>query len=148
VFGGEGHSLFMRGRRTSSTQGWLTAGVASHRVPDALAWMASALPPTLPSGARSGYGCPFTARATVAPCAGPPHPRLLSRRRSYWWVAHGVGRCGSGGRVLVCPHSLSKDGSGDLQACRGSCRPPVQGWLSSLVRPSALPVTGPPTLWL
>jgi hypothetical protein len=61
VFGGEGHSLFMRGRRTSGTRGWLTAGVASHLVPDALAWIASVLPPTLPSAARSGCGCPFTA---------------------------------------------------------------------------------------
>jgi hypothetical protein len=116
VFGGEGRSLFMRRRQTSGTRGWPTAGVASHRVPDALAWMASALPPTLPSAARSGRGCPFTARATIAPCAGPPHPRLLSHRRSYWWVVHGVVRCGSGDRVLGCPHSLSKDGSEDLQA--------------------------------
>jgi hypothetical protein len=76
VFGGEGRSLFMRRRRTSGTRGWPTAGVASHRVPDVLAWMASALPPTLPSAAGSGRGCPFTARATVAPCAGPPHPRF------------------------------------------------------------------------
>jgi hypothetical protein len=104
-------------RRTSGTQGWLIAGVAGHCVPDALAWMASALSPTLPSATGSGRGCPFIARATVAPCAGPPHPRLLSRRRSYWWVAHGVVHCGSGGRVLGCPHSLSKDTSEDLQAC-------------------------------
>jgi hypothetical protein len=116
VFGGEGRLLFMRRRRTSGTRGWLTAGVASHRVPDALAWMASALPPTLPSTAGSGRDCLFTAQATVVPCTGPPHPRLLSRRRSYWWVAHGVVHCGSGGRVLGCPHSLSKDGSEDLQA--------------------------------
>jgi hypothetical protein len=58
------------------TRGWLTAGVASHCVPDALAWMASALPLMLPSAAGSGRGCPFTARAMIAPCAGPPHPRL------------------------------------------------------------------------
>jgi hypothetical protein len=116
VFGGVGRSLFMRRRRTSSTWGWLTTGVASHRVPNALAWMASALPPMLPSTAGSGRGCPFTTRATITPCAGPPHPRLLSRRRSYWWVAHGVVRCGSSGRVLGCPHFLSRDGGEDLQA--------------------------------
>jgi hypothetical protein len=110
VFGGEVRSLLMRRRRTSGTRGWLTAGVTSHRVPDALAWMALALPPVV----GSGRGCPFTARATVAPCAGPPHPRFLSRRRSCWWVAHGVVRCGNGGRVLGCPHSLSKDRSEDL----------------------------------
>jgi hypothetical protein len=114
VFEGERRSLFMRRRRTSGTRCWLTVGVASHRVPDALAWMALALPPTLPSAAGSGRGCPFTAWAMVVSCVGPPHPRLLSRRRSYWWVAHGVVRCGSGGRVLGCPHSLSKDGSEDL----------------------------------
>jgi hypothetical protein len=87
VFGGEGRSLLMRRRQTSGTRGWLTAGVTSHRVPDALAWMASALPPMLPSAAGSGRGCPFTARATVTPCAGPPHPRLLSRRRSCSWMS-------------------------------------------------------------
>jgi hypothetical protein len=43
-----------------------------------------------------GRGCPSTARATVAPCAGPPHPQLLlptgrtrghTRRRTprEWW---------------------------------------------------------------
>jgi hypothetical protein len=95
VFGGEGRSLFMRRRQTSGTRGWLTTGVASHRVPDVLARMASALPPMLPSAAGSGRGYPFTARATVEPCAGPPHPRLLSRHRAYWWVAHGVVRCGA-----------------------------------------------------
>jgi hypothetical protein len=87
VFGGEGRSLLMRRRRTSGTQGWLTTGVASHRVPDALAWMASVLPLMLPSAAGSGRGCPFTARATVVPCAGPPHPRLLSRCRSCSWMS-------------------------------------------------------------
>jgi hypothetical protein len=114
VFGEEGCSLLMRRRRTSGTRGWLTAGVASHHVSDALAWMALALPPTLPSAARSGRDFSFTARATVTPCVGSPHPRLLSRRRSYWWVAHGVVHCESVGRVLGCPHSLSKDGSEDL----------------------------------
>jgi hypothetical protein len=104
-------------RRTSGTRGWPTAGAASHRVHDALAWMASAPPPTLPPTAGSGRGCPFTAQATVAPCVGPPHPRLLPRRRLYRWVVHGVIRRGGGDRVLGCPHSLSKDGSEDLQAC-------------------------------
>jgi hypothetical protein len=116
VFGGEGRSLFMRRGQTSGTWGWPTAGVASHRVPDALAWMASVLLSTLPPAAGSERGCPFTARVTVALCAGPPHPQLLSHRRSYWWIVHGVVRCGRGDRVLGCPHSLSKDGSKDLQA--------------------------------
>jgi hypothetical protein len=52
VFGGEGCSLFMRRKRTSGTRGWLTAGVACHRVSDALVWMASALPSAAWVGAR------------------------------------------------------------------------------------------------
>jgi hypothetical protein len=52
VFEGEGCSLFMRRRRTSGTRGWLTVGVASHRVSDALIWMASALPSASWVGAR------------------------------------------------------------------------------------------------
>jgi hypothetical protein len=70
----------------------------------------------LPPAVGSGHGCPFTTWETVASCVGPPHPRLLPRRRLYWWVIHGVVRRGGGGRVLGCPHSLSKDGSEDLQA--------------------------------
>jgi hypothetical protein len=116
VLGGEGRSQSMQRRRTSSTRGWPTAGAASHRVPDALAWMASAPPPTLPPAVGLGRGCPFTAWATVAPCAGLPHLRLLPCRWLYWWVVHGVVHRGDGSRVLGCPHSLSKDGSEDLQA--------------------------------
>jgi hypothetical protein len=39
-------------------------------------WMALVPPPTLPPAVWSGCGCPSTARATVAPCAGLPHPWL------------------------------------------------------------------------
>jgi hypothetical protein len=42
----------MRRRRTSGTRGRLTAGVASHRVSDALVWMALALPYAAWVGAR------------------------------------------------------------------------------------------------
>jgi hypothetical protein len=45
--------------------------------------MASAPPPTLPPVIWLGRGCPSTARATVAPCAGSPHPQLLPHRRPY-----------------------------------------------------------------
>jgi hypothetical protein len=83
VFGGEGRSPALRKRRTSGMWGWSTAGAARHRVPNVFAWMASAPPPTLPPVAGSGHGCPFTTWATVASCAGPPHPRLLPRRRPY-----------------------------------------------------------------
>jgi hypothetical protein len=38
--------------------------------------MALVLPLTLPPDVRSGCGCPSTARATVAPCAGLPHSWL------------------------------------------------------------------------
>jgi hypothetical protein len=37
-------------------------------------WMAPVPPLTLPPAVWSGCGCPSTARATVAPCAGLPHP--------------------------------------------------------------------------
>jgi hypothetical protein len=38
--------------------------------------MALVPPPTLPPAVWSGHGCPSTARATVALCAGLPHPWL------------------------------------------------------------------------
>jgi hypothetical protein len=40
-------------------------------------------PPALPPATWTGRGCPSTARATVAPCAGWPHSRLLPRRRPH-----------------------------------------------------------------
>jgi hypothetical protein len=45
---------------------------------------------------------------TVAPCAGPPHPRLLPRHWPYWGVVQDVVRRGGGGGVLgwSCPHSV------------------------------------------
>jgi hypothetical protein len=98
VFGGEGRSLLMRRRRTSGTRGWLTAGVASHRVPNALAWMALVLPPMLPSASGSGAA----ARS------------LHGRRSCRAQVRHTHGFSRVVGRVLGCPHSLSKDGSEDL----------------------------------
>jgi hypothetical protein len=38
-------------------------------------------PPALPPVVWMGRGCPSTARATVTPCAGRPHPRLIPHRR-------------------------------------------------------------------
>jgi hypothetical protein len=137
AFGGEGRSPALRRRRTSGTRGRPSAGAASHRVPGASAWVASAPPPTLPPAAWSGHGCPSTARATVAPCAGPPHPRLLPRRRPHRGVVQDVVRRGGGGRVLgwSCPHSVGGRERGPLRACCGSRRPPVQRWpLSSVLR--------------
>jgi hypothetical protein len=83
AFGGEGRSPALRRRRSSGTQDRPTAGAAGRRVPGSPAWMVSAPPPTLPPAVWLGRGCPSTARATVVPCAGLPHPRLLPRRRPH-----------------------------------------------------------------
>jgi hypothetical protein len=80
VFGGEGCSLFMRRRRTSGTRGWLTAGVASHRVSDASVWMASALPPTAWVGARLPIHCMGDGRTvcrSATPTASLASPDVL-----------------------------------------------------------------------
>ena len=73
------------------------------------------LPLALPPAAWTGRGCPSTVRATVAPCASRPHPRLLPRRWPHRGVVQDVVRRGGGGGVLgwSCPHS-SEDGSEDL----------------------------------
>jgi hypothetical protein len=122
TFGGEARSPALRRRQTLGTRDRSTVGVADHRVPGSPVWMASALPPTLPPAVWSGCGCPSTARAMVAPCAGPSHPRLLPRRRPHWRVVQGVVRRRGGGRVLgwSCPHSRSEDGSEDLFAHAGA----------------------------
>jgi hypothetical protein len=116
AFGGEGHSPALRRRRTSVTRGRPAAGAVSCRVSGSSAWMGLVLPPALPPAAWVGRGCPSTARATVAPCVGPPHPRLLPRRRPHRRVVQDVVRRGGGDRVLgwSCPHSRSEDGSEDL----------------------------------
>jgi hypothetical protein len=87
---------------------------AGRHVPGSSAWMASAPPLTLPPAVWLECDCPSTARATVAPCAGPPHPRLLPRRRPHRGAVQDIVR-----RVLgwSCPHSCSEDGSEDLFAC-------------------------------
>jgi hypothetical protein len=141
AFGGEGRSPALRRRRTSGTRDRPTAGVVGRRVPGSPAWMASVPPPTLPPAVWLGRGCPSTAQATVTPCAGPPHPRLLPRWRPHRGVIQDVVRRGGGVRVLgwSCPHSCSEDGSKDLFAHAG--RPPFAGmalvrrWpLSSVLR--------------
>jgi hypothetical protein len=87
-------------------------GAVSCSVPGSLVWAALVPPPT----AGAERGCPSTARATVAPCAGWPHPRLLLRHQSYWEVVQDVVRRAGGSGVLgwSCPHSRSEDGSEDL----------------------------------
>jgi hypothetical protein len=54
----------------------------------------------LPPADRSGCGCPSTARATVAPCAGRPCPWPFPRRRPHLGVAQHVVRREGGVRVL------------------------------------------------
>jgi hypothetical protein len=99
-----------------------TTGVVGRRVPDSPARMASVPPPTLPPAVWSGRGCPSTARAMVALCAGPPHPRLLPCRRPHRRAVQDVVHRGGSGCVLgwSCPHSRSEDRSEDLFARAGA----------------------------
>jgi hypothetical protein len=118
-------SSSIRGRRAftgfaeeanSGYTGPAVYGAVSCRVSGSPAWVALVPPPALPPAAGAERGCPSTARATVAPCAGWPHPRLLPRHRSHREVVQGVVRRGGGGGVLgwSCPRSRSEDGSEDL----------------------------------
>jgi hypothetical protein len=120
--GGEARPPALWRRRTSGTRGRSVAGAVSCRVSGSSAWMALVPPPALPPAAWSGHGCPLTARATVTPCIGSPHPRLLPGRRPHRGVVQDVARHGGGSRVLgwSCPHSLSEDGSKDLFARVGA----------------------------
>jgi hypothetical protein len=113
AFGGEGRSRALWRRRTLGTRGRPTVGAVSRRVLGSSTWMASVLPSTLPHAVWSGRGCLSTARATVAPCAGSPHPRLLSRCRPHRGVVQDTVRRGGGGRVLgwSCPHSRRRTGA-------------------------------------
>jgi hypothetical protein len=79
----ESFQLALRRRQTSGTRDRPTAGAAGRRVPGSLAWMVPAPPPMLPPVVWLWRGCPSIVRATVAPCAGPPHPRLLPRWRPH-----------------------------------------------------------------
>jgi hypothetical protein len=68
--------------------------VVSCSVSGPLGWVASALPLMLPPVVWPGRGCPSTARAMVAPCAGPPHPQLLlptGRTRGLYKTSYVVG---------------------------------------------------------
>jgi hypothetical protein len=101
-----------------ATRGRPAAGAVSCRVSSSSAWMALVPPPALPPAAWSGRSCPSTARATVTPCAGRPHPRLLPRRWPHRGVVQDVVHRGGGVRVLgwSCPNSHSEDESEDLYA--------------------------------
>jgi hypothetical protein len=111
-------SSSIRGRRVfdslveeanSGYAGSTVCGAVSCHVSGSLAWVALVPPP-------AERGCPSTARATVAPCKGWPHPRLLPHHRPHWEVVQDVVRREGGGSVLgwSCPHSRSEYGSEDL----------------------------------
>jgi hypothetical protein len=146
AFGREGRLLALRRRRTSATRGQSAAGTVSCRVSSSLAYMALEPPPALPPAAWSGRGYPSTARPTVAPCAGLPHPRRLSRRRPYCSdVARGVVQdvvCRGGWRScswMVLSSLPWEDGSEDLfaraEAATVAGKPPMRRWpLSSVLR--------------
>jgi hypothetical protein len=76
----------------------------------------------LPPAAWSGCGCPSTARATVAPCAGWPCPWPVPCHRPHRGVAQDVVRRRGGVRVpgWSCPYSCSEDGSEDLLVRAGA----------------------------
>jgi hypothetical protein len=75
-------------------------GAVSCRVPGFSAWVALAPPPALHLAAGVERGCPSTARAMVALCAGRPHPRLLPLLRLHWEAVQDVVRHEGGGGVL------------------------------------------------
>jgi hypothetical protein len=104
-------SLSVRRRRA-----FAVCGAVSYRVSGFPAWAAPVPPPAPPPIAGAERGCPSTIRATVTPCAGWPHPRLLLRHQPYWEVVQDIVHRAGGGGVLgwSCPHSHSEDGSEDL----------------------------------
>jgi hypothetical protein len=133
------YSSNIRGRRAFASPakeanfgyaGSAVCGAVSCHVPGSSAWVALVPPPTLPPATWMGRGCPSTAWATVASCAGWPHPRLLSRRRPHRGDVQDIICRGGGGGVLgwSCPHSRSEDGSEDLSMCWGGHHSPVRHW--------------------
>jgi hypothetical protein len=124
--------------------------------------MALAPPPALPPAAWSGRDCPSTARETVAPCAGPPHPRRLPRHQPHCSdVARGVvqdvvRRGGWRPRSWMVLSSLPwEDRSEDLfaraEAAAVAGKPPVQRWSPPPVQRwplSSVPRWSPPLVRL
>jgi hypothetical protein len=107
-------------------------------------WMALVPPPTLPPAVWSRRGCPSTARATVAPCAGLPHPWLplpagrtgdRTRRRTprrwrrrSWMVLYSLLLVETGARTPSCvlrqPPPTGAEvvaAAGEATSCRGGC---------------------------
>jgi hypothetical protein len=85
-------SSSIRGRRAfaslveeanSGFAGPAVCGAVSCRVSSSSAWVALAPPLALSPAAGAERGCPSTARAMVALCAGRPHPWLLPHHRPH-----------------------------------------------------------------
>jgi hypothetical protein len=106
----------LRRGRTSTTWARSAASVVSCSVPGKLAQLVLAPPPTLPPATWSGRGCSSSARAIVAPRAGPACQRPFPRHRLHRGIVQDVVRREGGVRVLglSCPHS--------------STMPPRGGW--------------------
>jgi hypothetical protein len=67
----------------SGFAGPAVCGAVSCHVSGSSAWVALVPALVLPPVAGAERGCPSTARAMIAPCAGRPHPRLLMRHRPH-----------------------------------------------------------------
>jgi hypothetical protein len=104
-------------------------------------WMALVSLLTLPPAVWSVCGCPSTARATVAPCAGLPHswlPRPAGRTRGPYnmsYVAAVVAAFLDGLVLTPVGRNRGED-------------PFVQGWSPPLVRASEPSAAESPTPWL
>jgi hypothetical protein len=115
----QGCSSFVLGRRASRVGSLPSAWAGDPLLPSAFG--GEGRPPALwgrrtSTCCQSGCGCPSTARATVAPCAGRPCPRPFPCRRPHRGVAQHVVRREGGVRVLgqSRPCSCGEDGSEDL----------------------------------
>jgi hypothetical protein len=79
--------------------------------------------------AGSGRGCPFTARAIVTPCAGPPHPQPLPRCRPHWglYMASYVAGVAAPFLDVLTPvragaRTFSHAEAAVAHPCKGGCR--------------------------
>jgi hypothetical protein len=84
-------------------------------------------PLALPPATWTGRGRPSTARATVAPCAGRPHPRLLSHRQPPRAVVQDVVRRGAATVFLDGPVLTPAVRTGARTSSRVLGQPPPIG---------------------
>jgi hypothetical protein len=93
-------------------------GAVSCRVSGFSAWVALAPPSAVHPAAGAERGCPSTARAMVALCAGRPHPRLLPLLQLHWEAVQDVVRRGGSDDVL---HGLAFTPAARTGAKTSSC---------------------------